>query len=160
LLKKDKANRVALIEEGLALEEKIKPYADRLKEVKAILKDDLKGNNLDSAEGKTAVAVLIKKKKYIVDGPAYWDLVDGDPDKILSVVNFRLDPKDGKMGIRSFIGDEDLKAISSIEEEVALSIKPKSKSKEVPVPLSQKIVVGEPPSMVRRIPGRRTATKS
>jgi len=76
-------------------------------------------------EGKKAGAILTIREQRTIDPEAYFEAINGDVERLLASVNVRMDPdkKHDRAGAKSYLGEVDLKAISSVTYIPSLSVK-------------------------------------
>ena len=82
-------------------------------------------HGIDEIEAKTAYAVISQRPYPIIDPEQYLEALDEDFDKFYASVSVRIDEdqKTGRKGARSYLGKEDIEAISESEDVPVLNIR-------------------------------------
>ena len=110
------------------------------------IKQYMTDHNLDTAGGKLAQAILTIRENKELDPEAYWEVLEGDVDKLLASVSVRIEanPKTGRAGARSFVGEDTIDSICSVTE--------------IPVITIKKLKVQKPIKVIPDKPTRKTRT--
>lgn len=114
-----------------AVDELFKIRAERkvLEAQEAELADTIKTfmleHDVTTLEGRKALAQLIMRDQKTIDPEAYFDALNGDVEKLLATVTIRIDTdkKNDRLGAKAFLGEEDIRLISSFTKSASLTVK-------------------------------------
>ena len=129
------AGVINAIDKLYELKNEIKMAKDEADECANTIKTYMSNHGLDVMDGRNAQAIYSTREGKEIDTEAYFDLLDGDIDKLLASVTVRMDPKEDRAGARSYLGEEDIESICAPVEIPVLRIKRLVKqTKETPQP--------------------------
>lgn len=104
------------------LEKEKKRIDTQIEEERALLKDCMKVNKIDTIEGKVAKAVYSERISKVIDTKAYYEALDGDQDKFMASVTVRMNPSGDRPGATSHLGKEIIEALCAKERIPILKI--------------------------------------
>jgi len=99
-------------------------------------------HGIDEIEAKTAYAVISQRPYPIIDPEQYLEALDEDWDKFYASISVRIDEdaKTGRKGARSYLGKEQIEAISESDDVPVLNIrKLEASSRQTPNPKNMKV---------------------
>lgn len=121
------------IDELYDIRQEIKKLKSSDTELSTFIKVYMLERDLDEIESQSAVASIGIRPLPHIDPESYYESLDNDIDKLLASVTVRIDEdrNTGRLGARSFLGNEELKEIVTAEDIPVLSIKRINKTKQI-----------------------------
>lgn len=122
------------------------------KELTDTIKKYMKDNDLKTVEAQEAQAEYGVREPTIIHPEEYLEALDGDLDKLLASVTVRINQTGEQKGARSYLGEEELEAISDFSEIPTLRLTRRKETTKEEAP--KKIVTPRPRN--RRVASART----